>query len=278
MRGVKNTLYEGGHRVPCFIRWPGKLRAGRDVPQLTAHIDLLPTLLDLCGVAAKNPLPLDGVSLRPLLEGKTTWPERTLCVDSQRLDHPKKWRECAVMTSRWRLINGKELYDLSADPGQRQNAAAAHPKVVEELRAAYEKWYADVSLRFGEYCEIVLGSDRENPSRLTGHDWHGEVVPGNQELVKKLPVANGFWAVEVEKAGTYRFTLRHQPKEAKYPLRATKARLKIGEVEVSAAVPAGATAVTLEARLPAGKTRLQTWLEDGKVSRGAFYVEVSRRQ
>jgi arylsulfatase A-like enzyme len=278
MRGVKNTLYEGGHRVPCFLRWPGRLPAGRDVPQLTAHIDLLPTLLDLCGVAARYPLSIDGVSLRPLLEGKTAWPERTLFVHSQRIDHPERWRQCAVMTSRWRLVNGKELYDLPADPGQRHDVATAHPGVVKELRAAYEKWYAGISSRFGEYCEVVLGSDRENPSRLTCHDWHGNVVPGNHEAIKKLPVANGFWAVEVEKAGTHRFTLRHQPAEAKCPLRAKKARLKIGEVEVSADVPAGAAEITLEARLAAGKARLQTWLDDGPVSRGAFYVEVSRRE
>ena len=52
--------------------------------------------------------------------------------------------------------------------------------------------------------------------------------------------------------------------------------MKVGDVEASAAVPAGATAVTLEARLPAGKARLQPWLEDGRTSRGAFYVEVRR--
>src|SRR5262249_29133977 len=162
-------VYEGGHRVPCFLRRPGKLRAGRDVPQLTAHIDVLPTLLDLCGVEAKHPLPIDGVSLRPLLEGKGKWPERTLFVHSQRVDHPEKWRQCAVMTSRWRLVNGKELYDLPADEGQGKDEAAAHPGVVKELRDAYERWYEDISPRFGEYCEIVLGSERENPSRLTGH-------------------------------------------------------------------------------------------------------------
>ncbi|MFO0842691.1 MAG: arylsulfatase [Gemmataceae bacterium] len=276
LRGVKGSPYDGGHRVPCFVSWAGKIEGGRDVTDLTAHIDLLPTLLDLCGVEARHRFPLDGVSLRPLLEGKGKLPGRTLFVHSQRIEHPERWRQCAVMTSRWRLVNGKELFDVAADPGQRADVAAKLPDVVKELRAGYERWYESISTRFGEYCEIVLGSERENPSRLTGHDWHGDVVPWNHQSIRKLPVANGFWAVEVERAGTYRFTLRHHPAEAKCPLRATTARVKVGDVEAAAPVPAGATEVTLEAKLPAGRARLQTWLDDGRTSRGAFYVEVRR--
>jgi arylsulfatase A-like enzyme len=276
MRGVKNTLYEGGHRVPCFMRWPGKMAAGRDIPELTAHFDLVPTLLDLCGVKSKRGLPMDGKSLRPWLEGKSELPARTLFVHSQRIEHPEKWRQCAVMTARWRLINGKELYDLPADPGQRTDVASKHPEVVKQLRAEYESWYADISDRFGEYCEIVLGSDKENPAMLTGHDWHGDIVPWNHEAIKKLPRANGFWAVEVERAGTYRFTLRHQPAIAKCALQATQAKVRLGTVEKTASVKAGATEVTLEVQLEAGKTRFQTWLEGDRISRGAFYVEVER--
>jgi hypothetical protein len=276
MRGAKGSAYEGGHRVPCFVRWPGKLRGGRDVAALAAHIDLLPTLLDLCGVEAKHRLPIDGVSLRPLLEGEGKWGERTLFVHSQRVEHPVKWRQFAVMTSRWRLV-GDELYELPADPGQRKDVAAGHPEVVKRLRAGYEKWWDSISTRFGEYCEIVLGSDRENPTTLTAHDWHGKVAPSSQEALRKLPAINGFWAVEVAKAGTYRFTLRHLPAGAKCPLRAARARLKAGEVSASGAVPAGAEEVALEVKLAAGKTRLQTWLEEeGGAGRGAFYVEVRR--
>jgi arylsulfatase A-like enzyme len=276
MRGVKGSAYEGGHRVPCFVRWTGKLKGGRDVPQLTAHVDLLPTLLDLCGVEAKHKLPIDGVSLKPLLEGKKgKWPARTLFVHSQRIDHPEKGRQFAVMTQRWRLV-GKELYDLPADPGQKKDVAAKHPEVVKELRAGYDAWWKSISTRFDEYCEIVLGSDAEDPTTLTSHDWHGEVVPWNQQMVKSMPKANGFWAVEVAKAGKYRVTLRHQPAEAKFALRATKARVKVGDVEKSAEVKGGACEVTLELSLKPGKTRLQTWLSGKDEERGAFYVEVRR--
>ena len=94
-----------------------------------------------------------------------------------------------------------------------------------------------------------------------------------------MPYANGFWAVEVARAGTYRFTLRHQPAEAALALRAKTARLAIGDVERSKPVPAGATAVAFDVELKPGQTRLQTWLdEEGGKSRGAFFVDAEYRR
>ena len=278
MRGKKGSEYRGGHRVPCFIRWPGHLPEGRDFDQLAAHIDLLPTLIELCGLKKPENLRFDGTSLVPLLTGKGQWPERTLFVHSQRIEHPQKWRKCAVMTERWWLINGRELYDIQADPGQKNDIAKEHPDVVKRLREAYEKWWEYLSPVFDDYCYIVLGTDHENPARLTCHDWHTPQVPWNQGMIRRAPWANGFWAVEIARAGRYRFTLRQQPTEANFPIQGDEARLKIGEVEASAPIPKGATGVDLEVELKPGKTRLQTWFTDkakGK-SRGAFFVYVQR--
>jgi len=66
-------------------------------------------------------------------------------VHSQRIEHPEKWRKSAVMTQRWRLINGKELYDIQADPAQGSDVAGANQKVVKELRRFYEKLWTDLS-------------------------------------------------------------------------------------------------------------------------------------
>ena len=126
MRGQKGSSYDGGHRVPFFIHWPaGGLHGGRDLDTLSAHIDILPTLAELCGI--KHPVAgapaIDGKSLAPLLKGKEpAWPDRTLFVHSQRLEQVKKGRNNAVLTKRWRLVNNKELYDITADPGSRQGA------------------------------------------------------------------------------------------------------------------------------------------------------------
>ena len=117
---------------------------------LTNYTDLMPSLLDFCGV--ESPV-TEGKSLRPLMEGKVTgsgkeWQQRVVITDTQRLPHPIKWRFSAVMQGDWRLIRGKELYDLSSDPGQRKDIAAQHPEVVAKLRAEYDTWWQQCSLEF----------------------------------------------------------------------------------------------------------------------------------
>jgi arylsulfatase A-like enzyme len=281
MRGIKGSEYEGGHRVPLFLRWPaGDLGEPRDIASLTAHIDVMPTLAQLCGLDPPGGAGWDGKSLAPLLRSQGDWPDRTLTVHSQRVETPEKWRKSAVMTERWRLINGKELYDIQTDPGQSQDVAAANGEVLQQLRGEYETWWAHIADRFGEQVPLVIGAEQEPETRITAHDWHSEAdtqVPWNQDVVRQNPEANGYWAIEVARDGTYQFDLYQHDKPAQFPIEATEARLTIGGVEATAPVPAGATSVRLTAELKAGKTRLQTWLTTGPGrSRGAFYVYAKR--
>ncbi len=281
MRGQKGSVYEGGHRVPCFIRWPGRLSGDYDVAQLAAHIDILPTVLDFCRIARPKDRKLDGQSLVPLLVKVEDSAPRTLFVQSHRIELPEMWRNSAVMTERYRLINGRELYDMVDDPSQVRNLAAEKPEVVDRLRFAYEEWYKDVSQRFDEYCPISLGAAEQDPTLLTSHDWHG---PGAdlawyQGQLLRRPAANGFWAVKIERAGRYRFTLRERPAAADFALKRGVARLQLGTLTQTRAIGPGATGVSFELHLKPDETRLQTWLiEQGPggrpASRGAYYVEV----
>jgi len=288
MRGNKGSEYDGGHRVPCFIRWPDAgIGGGVDVGRLTAHIDILPTLIALCGLKRPAGVKFDGRSLVPLLtRGGENWPIRTVITDSQRIDYPNKWRKSAVMTDRWRLINGKELYDTKTDAGQKHDVANRYPEVVRKLRKDYEQWWADTSKRFDEYCQIIVGSDKENPSKLTSHDWHVH-GPWNQEQIRQGRKQNSFWAVEVAQDGEYEISLRRWPAEVDAPITAAieggkaiaakTARLKIADFDQTKPIAKGASAVNFRTRLKAGKTRLQSWLidENGE-SRGAYYVYVKR--
>ena len=141
MRGKKGSEYDGGHRVPFIIRWPdGRIEAGKSVERLTAHVDILPTFIDVCGLKAPT-IEFDGTSIKELLytEG-AGWPDRSLVVESQRVVDPVKWRKCSVMTDRWRLVNGKELYDLKADPKQANDVANQHPEVLSQLKGEYEEF------------------------------------------------------------------------------------------------------------------------------------------
>jgi len=160
MRGMKGSVHEGGCRVPLFVRWPGHIKPNRIITQIAAHIDILPTVAELCGVREPATLPLDGRSLVPLLmDPSDDWP-----ADRMIFHRMPNWRRLvnyiepgpiqlqpypgAVRTQRWRAVNegtGWQLYDMINDPGQRHDVADRYPAVVRRLSKAYERWFADVT-------------------------------------------------------------------------------------------------------------------------------------
>ena len=182
------------------------------------------------------------------------------------------------MTDQWRLVNGKELYDIVADPGQQKNVAEQHAGVVAELTKEYEAWWKSLSVVFDDYVDVGIGSDAENAARLTCHDWHTNQVPWNQGHIRSGPYVSGAWAVSVVEDGKYEFTLRRWPEEQPGPIEATLARLKIADVDVSKKTAADAECVTFEVDLRKGCTRLQTWLtnEETDKTRGAYFVYAKR--
>jgi arylsulfatase A-like enzyme len=286
MKGLKGSPYEGGHRVPCFIRYPqGGLTGGRDVKTLAAHFDLLPTLAELTGADLPKSVELDGRSLAPLLkESDSNWPERTLIVESQRIEMPEKWRQSAVMTDRWRLVNRTELYDIQADPGQKTNIAAEHPNVVAGLQAAYESWWQDAHGNDDKkLARIELGGEVSVEQELTAHDWHGDRVPWDQNHTRSGFIGNGDWAVEVVQPGRYRIDLARWPDRAEKQIQSgpgiipVKAKLEIGEYSNEQNVAKDATSVSFFLDLKAGPTRMRGTFTDaeGKTC-GTYYAVVER--
>jgi arylsulfatase A-like enzyme len=153
MRGAKATPYEGGTRVPAFFRWSGVFKPG-DRDQLTAHIDLFPTLGDLAGAKLPPQLELDGRSIVPLLQdASTAWPDRYLFTHVGRWEHGKaavsKYAKCSVRSTRYSLVSMGpekrwELYDVKSDPGQQNNVATKYLEVVDRMNAAYDRWWESV--------------------------------------------------------------------------------------------------------------------------------------
>jgi arylsulfatase len=298
LRGRKTQYYEGGHRASCFVRWPaGGLRAPSDVDALTEVQDVLPTLIDLCGLPAPSGVKFDGTSLAGLLRGTSeALPDRTLVV--QYGQRPTLW-DSAVMWGKWRLVNGKELYDLKADPGQKVDVAERHPDVLARMRGHYEAWWAGVSPTLDDFTPVVIGSDRENPVTLSAVDW-ANVYCDNMIDLRDGRERNGPWYVLPERDGTYEVELRRWPREADAPiagavpafqavdgglppgkaLPVARARLKLADVDETKAVTPADKGVVFTLTLKAGtKLPMQTWLydADGKELCGAYFAYVRRR-
>ena len=152
LRGHKGSVYEGGCRVPFLIRWSGHLGpGGTKVDTIAGHIDILPTLSDLCGIPLSTDRPLDGRSLVPIFEGETTdWPDRKIFTHQvSHQDTTGGLYPGAVRTQRYNLIDGVELYDVVADPGETSDLSTVHPDVVANLGEAFQEWYADVNGEHG---------------------------------------------------------------------------------------------------------------------------------
>ncbi|MCY3977929.1 MAG: arylsulfatase, partial [Chloroflexi bacterium] len=196
LRGKKGSVYDGGHQVNFFMRWNTRLPAERKVSQLTAHIDILPTLIDICELSRDDGQEFDGVSLASLLLGEADdLPERSIVVQLQP-DQPRKWHQTAVLNGRWRLVNGAELYDVERDRAQAHDVAADHPQVLSVLRRDYDAFWQDMQESFAQVISIPVGTERENPVLLSARDWHPTAgrVPWKQSWIDEPDFdANGFW-------------------------------------------------------------------------------------
>ena len=298
MRGRKTTYYEGGHRAACFIRWPGGKLAPRDVDALCQVQDLLPTLLDLCGVVPEKRPKFDGMSLAPLLRGEPELEsvDRTLVV--QYGQKPEKFDGC-VLWRKWRLVKGTELYDLRNDPGQERDVARANPDVLRQMRESYERWWAEVEPLLNQPVPIVIGADEENPVALTSADWWNVYCDNMNDLRRGKP-ANSKWTVRAAKDGEYEIALRRWPREADAPIAAgvppfqavdgllaegtalpiAAIRLTVGELLDETRTVADAKEVVFNVQLKAGaELPMQSYCLDasGQELCGAYFAYVRRK-
>jgi arylsulfatase A-like enzyme len=306
LRGSKGQVYDGGHRVPMFIRWPdGQLTGGKDIDNLVAHYDLLPTFVDLLGLDFNPVKPLDGTSLKPLLTGSAApWPNRILYVDTQRLQNLVKYKDYAVMDERWRLVNGTELYDMQNDKIQSKNVIAEHSQVADRLAVGYEKWWQSImdEKPNERYAYIKVGSVHENPSRISAHDmltskhlssWH-------QNGATTASQTNGRWKIEFVEDGEYTISLRRFPRESDLPINATfpaaekdiqidgvrpasvkndfkEAYLYVANLEKTSPIEEGQEEVTFKGKISAGKYDLEAQLIDAdKRVYPAYYIYIEK--
>ena len=137
LRGAKGTALEGGNRVPFLMSWPGTIPAGRVLDEPVITLDILPTFMAAAGLDLPTDRSIDGVDLLPLMTGQTTEaPHDTLFWKMQ-------WG-AAVRAGHWKMVRtpaGEHwLFNLSEDPSESKDLAAAHPDVLDRLRRSLESW------------------------------------------------------------------------------------------------------------------------------------------
>lgn len=280
LRDQKSSVYEGGIRVPFFLRWPGRF-SPRKIDTIAAHIDVVPTLLEATGTPKPGEVLLDGRSLLPLLTGSPVpWPERVIYIQSHRGNEPQLYRNFAAISQRFKLVQPLsfrqemppdpvfELYDIEADPGERTNLAETHPAEVERLKRGYEQWFQMVSESRGyDPPRIYVGTEQENPVILTRQDWRvlGEDGWGDSHL--------GFWWIHVARPGDYEIRFEFSPGPA-----GGTAELKIQDtVQTRSFGKEEGDLLFGPISLQAGDAKLEATLRrEGEPPSGVRYVQVRR--
>jgi arylsulfatase A-like enzyme len=211
MKGKKGTLDEGGVRVPCFVRWPGKIPAGRCVSQISSSIDLLPTLSDLAGVPLQAGKPLDGRSLQPLLTAQNSATVKWLPRDLFSVSGGAKKPSVSVRSQTFRLDPAGALFDMEADPGQQRNVAADHPDELRRLSEASRQFIAELPPGFSGPDERPYTVGYADFTPLPARDG---IPHGTVRRSAKAPNCSYFthwtriedevtWDVDVGKSGEY---------------------------------------------------------------------------
>ncbi|WP_395741773.1 sulfatase [Prosthecobacter sp.] len=140
----KATVWEGGIRVPCLMRWPGKLPKGKVTSQMAITMDLHATFLAAAGVTEPAPKPLDGINLLPLLTGDSKPVERTFY---WRIDRSNR-KQRAIRQGPWKYINDGNtmdlLFNLDDDISERTDLGYQHPDILADLKSKLKTWEAEI--------------------------------------------------------------------------------------------------------------------------------------
>jgi arylsulfatase A-like enzyme len=277
-RGRKTYVYENGIRVPFCISYPNGFKAGRKIDKIASSIDVMPTLLDACGLGNSQNIKFDGKSLLPLLEDNTNnWPDRNLYFQWHRGDVPVKYRNIAVRNQRFKLVQpvGRaaeefteprfELYDISNDPFEKNDLSAKHPDILKKMKADYEQWFDDVrSERGSEPQYIQIGTEHENPVYLTRQDMRSASTFGTD---------SGYFDIDIKSNGNYRITCRlvdmlHET----HPV-----TLKIADKTVNKEILYAESQCRFDSvKLSAGKTTLEAWADIEGEKHGFRFIVIEK--
>lgn len=281
-RGTKGQVREGGIRSVSLWHQPGALPPGES-PALSAHIDVLPTLLDLAGLQPPEGARLDGISMAPWLRDpeRPAPDDRTLVVQAHRGDAPIRRHQIAVFEGPWKLSHqtgfgreemptdvAYELHDVVADPAERHDLAGRHPERVARLAAIYDAWFDDIaSTRPDPFARprIVLGTPHETATTLTRQDWTRTAKDGWG--------GQGIWHLSIAGPTVFDIEVIRTSTETDDAI-----ELRFGEIEVRGEFASGDQRAWIPGvALPAGDVDLVSSI-GGDPQRGAYQIVLRVRR
>ncbi len=208
MKGRKGSTDEGGVRSPLLMQWTGTIAANAVITDITAAIDLMPTLAELTGLELNTRYPLDGVSFAPLLTGNAdVAPERMI------FSH---WNgRTSVRTQTHRLDHTGQLFNMVDDPDQRQDVAVEHPELADSLRQVRDAWIDEAVPEIFEDRPFTVGHADYEVTWLPARDAVGSGgilrsnrYPNDSFLTNWTSADDAIiWDTEVLTAGNYMATL-----------------------------------------------------------------------
>ena len=212
--------------------------------------------------------------------------------------------QAAVLWKRWRLLEERELYDLASDPLQKKNVIGEHPEVVAKMRKRLYSWWDGVKHLANEEQRIIIGTKHENPTKLSATEWL-DVFVDQQGQIRRGVLKNGYWLIDVARAGEYEIELRRWPKEADGTVSGTLPdgsgtalpinqamlfvsghnHLSISQKKayqfegLTKRVTPKDKGVTFTMNLKKGPTALHTWFKGkNELTLSAYYVYVTRKE
>jgi len=283
LRGAKASVYEGGIRVPFYVRWPERIDESARRINMAAHIDVLPTLLEAANITIPQNLVLDGKSMLPLWlneHDSEGWADRTLFTQHIKSIAQSPYQNATVITERYKLVSyprsaneghfkadtnnlNVSLYDLSEDPVEAHDLSMQKPEVVKELRGAYEQWFSEMQNERGFKPGLIhLGTKHENPSHLCRYqDGH--------RLYGTDPEAIG-WPVRIEEGG--RFSISKTDPTFLGAIMENQRQGKVTRKRFASSQS------SVEVILESGEGMIDVWVEDlnGKAAPKEFDVSIKR--
>ncbi len=282
MRGRKSEVWEGGHRTFCFMKFPDG-RNG-EIHQLTGAIDVPPTLFDICGLKATQKM--DGISIKSVLDNPKTNIDRYYFADNQRQELMLENNPNVAMKGSMRLVNKKELYDVSTDVGQRKDIAKENPEIVSEMLKAYEGYWGYVSPENEIDHPIYLAAPDEESVLLNSHDRHIKSVHSQGGISAGAKISeDSYWAVYAPEDGEYTIEILRWTPEFKKTLEDSKldvigGEIKIGDLHEKVMLPEGKKPESVKfenLKLKQGQYKLFADYITPKGKSGSFYVRVTKK-